>query len=205
MSNSVWLMDDHNPLWQPPCPDKGPIDIETIPLRHRLNPLDEERACQLIHDKHTLLGLHKPLYCWSLDGPLINISGKRYKYPIQTSINSTPQRLGKRSKYICRHLTPTKVQKKSSCSHTLIFYYFSSHSNPSNFSIGGFVVGTTPVFHTSSFYHPFFRIRLVMDDPTLDDHFDWRSKHHQFGAVYRERFSCLVRKYCSIHLTSSLA
>ena len=45
------LMDDHNPLKQPPRPDKGRIDIETIPLCHHLNPLDEERACKFIHYK----------------------------------------------------------------------------------------------------------------------------------------------------------
>lgn len=39
------VMDDHNPLMQPPHPGKGPIDIETTPFHHRLNPLDEERAC----------------------------------------------------------------------------------------------------------------------------------------------------------------
>ena len=37
-------MDDHNSLRQPPCPEKGPMDKDSIPLRHHLNPLDEEKA-----------------------------------------------------------------------------------------------------------------------------------------------------------------
>ena len=112
-------MDDHNLLRQPFCPDLGPIDKETIPLCHHLNPLDEERAQQFIHSRHTLQGRHKSLYRWSTDDPLINISGKRYKYPIQASINSPPQRLGERSKYIYRYHTPTKVQiEKKNLSHT---------------------------------------------------------------------------------------
>ena len=73
------MMDVHNPLRQPPRPNKGRIDVETIPLRHHLNPLDEERACRFIHDRHTLQDRHKSLYRWSTDGPLINISGKHYK------------------------------------------------------------------------------------------------------------------------------
>ena len=73
------MMDDHNSLRGPPSLDKEPTDEETIPLRHHLNPLDEERACQLIHDKHTLQGRNKSLYRWSIDGPLINISRKSYK------------------------------------------------------------------------------------------------------------------------------
>ena len=52
------LMDDHNPLKQPPRPSKGPMDVETIPLRHCLNPLDKERVCQFIHDRHTLQDRH---------------------------------------------------------------------------------------------------------------------------------------------------
>ena len=32
------------------------------------------------------------------------------------------------------------------------------------------MAGTTPASHTFSFYHPFFRIRLAVDDPTLDNH-----------------------------------
>ena len=34
-------MDYHNPFRQPPCPNKGPMDVETIPLCHHLNPLDK--------------------------------------------------------------------------------------------------------------------------------------------------------------------
>ena len=37
-------MDDYNPLRQPPRLDLGPIDEETIPLHHHLNPLDEEKV-----------------------------------------------------------------------------------------------------------------------------------------------------------------
>ena len=38
------LIDNHNSLRQPPRPKKGPTDEETIPLRHHLNPLDEEKV-----------------------------------------------------------------------------------------------------------------------------------------------------------------
>ena len=72
-------MDKYNPLRQPPRLDKGPIDVETIPLRHHLNPLDKERAYQFIHDRHTLHVRHKTLYRWSTYDPLINVPGKHYK------------------------------------------------------------------------------------------------------------------------------
>ena len=132
VSSSTWvflfrLVDDHNILKQPPRLDKRPIDPETISLRHHLNPLDEERACQFIHDKHTLQGHHKSLYRWSTNNPLINIPGKRYKHPIQASINSPSQRLEERSKYIYRHLTPTKVWTKKPSSETLIFWNLFPH------------------------------------------------------------------------------
>ena len=162
-------MDDHNLLRQPPRPNLWPIDEETIPLRHHLNPLDEERACQFIHNRPTLQGRHKSLYRWSTDNPLINISGKHYKCPIQASINSPPQRLGERSKYIYRYQTPAKVRTEKPISYTSIFWNSFSHSIHSNFSIGGFVAGTTPVTHISSSFHSFFRVELAEDDSNQDD------------------------------------
>ena len=40
----------------------------------------------------------------------------------------------------------------------------------SNFGIRGFMVGTTPVTHISSFHYSFFKVGLVEDDSNLDNH-----------------------------------
>ena len=56
-------------------------------------------------------------------------------------------------------------------SETLAYYFLNfSFVNFSDFGIGGFLAGTTPVIYIFSFLNSFLEIGLVENDINLDDH-----------------------------------
>ena len=74
-------MDDHNPLRQHPRPNKGLMDGDDLHSVITSTRWTRKKACQSIHERHTLLDCHKSLYRWNTNGTLINISEKHYNQP----------------------------------------------------------------------------------------------------------------------------
>ena len=102
---------------------------------------------------------NEPPYCWEDISPLTPLKDVTY-LGIMSPLKRI-QRLEERRKhlYIYPFIRPEKGTQTLN-SQWLIFCYCYSYSSHSNFSIRGYVAGTTPVTHFSSFHTLFLQGRV---------------------------------------------
>ena len=178
-------MDDHNPLRQHPRPNKGLMDGDDLHSVITSTRWTRKKACQSIHERHTLLDCHKSLYCWNTNGTLINILEKRYNQP-HSSLQQTrsPTTRNKKQLYIQTSHTYRGTKKNSSLQVTLY----------SNIILAILIWASEVLWQAPHRWPTFLPFTIISSGSGWHRTTPfWTSiltndlKHHQFSVVYGER------------------
>ena len=197
-------MDDHNPLRQHPHPNKGLMDGDDLHSVITSTHWTRKKACQSIHERHTLLDCHNSLYCWNTNDTLINISEKHYNQP-HSSLQQTrsPTTRNRKQVYIQTSHTYRGTKKNSSLQVTLY----------SNIILAILIWASEVLWQAPHRWPTFLPFTIISSGsgwhrttPFWTSILTGDLKHHQFSAVYGERNWKLSlahnTEHCSIQFAS---